>query len=220
VSAEQPPDRVRRTGRARILDAAVARFARDGVAGTSLKAIAADADVSQALVVHHFGSKEGLRVACDELVLGEIRSQLRAAVAQGRDLDVLEAFHRRQATHAAALPYLARALAEGGPSVDALVDELAVETVAAAEQHTRTGTYLPTEHPRERALVLLLWSLGAVVVHEHVARLLGADLTGEPVALLPYLRGATEILTHGLFTEEFANGVRDAIARLEEERAR
>jgi AcrR family transcriptional regulator len=217
VTADQPTDPLPATGRARILDAAVARFAADGVAGTSLKAIAADAEVSQALVVHHFGSKEGLRAACDELVLGAIRDQLRVAVAEGRELDVLAAFRRRQEVHAFALPYLARALAEGGPSAVELVDELADETVRAVQQSVANGAYRPTEHLRERALVLLLWSLGAVALHEHVERLLGADLTGEPVALLPYLRGATEILTHGLFTEEFASGVHDAIARLEEE---
>ena len=55
-----------KTARARIRDAAIRRFARDGVAATSLKAIAADAGVSPPLVVHHFGSKAGLREAVAE----------------------------------------------------------------------------------------------------------------------------------------------------------
>src|SRR3712207_8086528 len=45
------------TGRARIRDAAIRRFAVDGF-GTSVRAIAADAGVSPGLVIHHFGSKE------------------------------------------------------------------------------------------------------------------------------------------------------------------
>ncbi|MFD0204347.1 MULTISPECIES: TetR/AcrR family transcriptional regulator [Saccharothrix] len=68
------------TARARIRDAALARFGADGVAGASMRAIAADAGVSPALVVHHFGSKEGLRQACDEYVL--------AAMGAGDDLDL------------------------------------------------------------------------------------------------------------------------------------
>ncbi len=214
TSATVPDDR---SGRERILDAAIGRFAEHGADGTSLKEIARDAGVSQALIVHHFGSKQGLREACDAHILDVIREQLRRAAAEGAQLDVLEAFRRRQEQHASALPYLARALAEGGPSVVALVDELAQETVRAMEQHVADGVYVPTEHPRERALVLLIWSLGAVTLHDHVRRLLGADLTGEPAALLPYLRGATEILTQGLFTPALHDSVRDAITRLEQE---
>jgi AcrR family transcriptional regulator len=205
------------SGRERILAAAITKFAEDGLAGTSLKTIADEAGVTQGLIVHHFGSKEGLRKACDDHVLGKIREQLRIAADQGTQLDVLEAFRRRQKQHAAALPYLARALADGAPSVAALVDELAEEIIRSMEQNVANGVYVPTEYPRERALVLLIWSLGAVTLHEHVRRLLGADLTGEPAALLPYLRGATEMLTDGLFTEALRDNVREAVVHLEQE---
>ncbi|MEX1037720.1 MAG: helix-turn-helix domain-containing protein, partial [Acidimicrobiia bacterium] len=47
------------TAEARIRDAALARFPRDGFEGTTMRAIAEDAGVSAALVVHHYGSKEG-----------------------------------------------------------------------------------------------------------------------------------------------------------------
>ena len=206
-----------RSARARILDAAIERFAEHGVAGTSLKSIAEEADVSQGLIVHHFGTKDGLRDACDAHVIGVIRDQMRTAAAEGSDLDVLAAFRRRQQAQAHALPYLARALSEGGPAAVGLVDELAEETVRSMEQGAVEGTYVPTAHPRERALVLLIWSLGAVTLHEHVKRLLGADLTGEPAALLPYLRGATELLTDGLFSDDLRDSVRGAVTRLEQE---
>jgi AcrR family transcriptional regulator len=205
------------SGRDRILEAAVVCFAERGFAGTSLKVIATAADVSPALIVHHFGTKEALHEACDAHVLAAIREQLRIAAAEGAGVDVLEAFRRRQSQQASALPYLARGLVEGWPSVCLLVDELADDVVSATEQQVAAGVYTPTAHPRERALVLLIWSLGALALHEHVQRLLGADLTGEPVALLPYLRGATEILTDGLFGEALRDAVHDAIARLEQE---
>jgi AcrR family transcriptional regulator len=45
---------------ARILAAARAAFAETGWAGTTIRAVAREADVDPALVYHYFGSKEGL----------------------------------------------------------------------------------------------------------------------------------------------------------------
>lgn len=187
------------------------------MAGTSLKVIAAEAGVSQTLILHHFGSKEGLREACDRRVIDDIRSQIRESAESGTRFDVLGTLRRRQEGQAWALRYLARALTEGGESVETLVDELAEASVAATEQSVAQGIYEPTAYPRERALVLVIWSLGAVALHRHVERLLGADLAGSPEDLVPYLRGATEILAGGLFTEEMHDRVRTAITELEQE---
>ena len=57
-----------KTGADRIRDAAIGLFGQHGANGTSLKTVATEAGVSQALVIHHFGSKEKLRAACDELL--------------------------------------------------------------------------------------------------------------------------------------------------------
>jgi AcrR family transcriptional regulator len=61
------PRRGRRPGapdtRAAILTAARERFAAQGYAGTSVRAVAADAAVDPALVHHYFGSKEDLFLA-------------------------------------------------------------------------------------------------------------------------------------------------------------
>ena len=50
------------TAVARIRNAALLRFARDGF-GVGLRTIAADAGVTAGLIAHHFGSKDGLRRA-------------------------------------------------------------------------------------------------------------------------------------------------------------
>jgi len=65
------PTRTPRTGRrpgrpdtrAEILAAARARFAAQGYEGTSLRAVATDAGVDAALVVHYFGTKGNLFIA-------------------------------------------------------------------------------------------------------------------------------------------------------------
>src|ERR1700752_1197302 len=59
-----------RTARAVIRDEALRLFAARGPDGVTVRQIAAAAGVSPGLVLHHFGSKEGLRQAADEHVLG------------------------------------------------------------------------------------------------------------------------------------------------------
>jgi TetR/AcrR family transcriptional regulator, regulator of cefoperazone and chloramphenicol sensitivity len=59
-----------RTARAAIRDEALRLFADHGPDGVTVRQIAAAAGVSPGLVLHHFGSKEGLRRAVDEHVLG------------------------------------------------------------------------------------------------------------------------------------------------------
>ena len=59
------------TADARIRDAAIEQFGQHGF-DVGLRAIAKAAGVSAALVIHHFGSKEGLRTACDDYIAEEI----------------------------------------------------------------------------------------------------------------------------------------------------
>ena len=59
-----------RTARAVIRDEALRLFAAHGPDAVTVQQIAAAAGVSPGLVVHHFGSKDGLREAVDQHVLG------------------------------------------------------------------------------------------------------------------------------------------------------
>jgi AcrR family transcriptional regulator len=60
-----------RGARLRILEAAIRSFADVGYEGTTTACVARDAGVTQPLVHHHFGSKEGLwRAAMDHLFAG------------------------------------------------------------------------------------------------------------------------------------------------------
>lgn len=55
--------------RARIRQAALTEFAAHGFRGASIRGIARAAGVSPGLVQHHFGTKDGLREACDAYVM-------------------------------------------------------------------------------------------------------------------------------------------------------
>lgn len=57
------------TAKARIRNAALALYARFGEDATSMRAIAHEAGVTGGLVVHHFGSKDGLRDAVEQHVV-------------------------------------------------------------------------------------------------------------------------------------------------------
>jgi AcrR family transcriptional regulator len=206
-----------RTARARIRDAAIARFGADGVARTSLRSVAADAGVSPALVVHHFGSKDALRLACDRHVAQTIRDLKHAAMAAGPRLDLFSVLRDSEESRPL-MRYLARVLVDSSPQVDALVDELVEDAVGYMEEGVRTGLLKPSRNPRGRAVLLTLWSLGALVLHEHAARLLGADLTGGPAGQAPYSIPATEVLGEGVLTPPTLAMVTQAFERLAAER--
>lgn len=190
-----------RTARARIRDAAIACFADHGVDGTSIRTIAKAAGVSPGLVIHHFGSKEGLRIACDEHVNAVIRTNKRETIAQGVGADLFEAL-RRYADAPPMMRYLARTLADGSPQVAVLVDEMVRDAVAYLAEGERTGMLRPSEAPHTRAALLTIWSLGALVLHEHVKRLLDADLVGELTGAMGYARAVVEVIGPAVFTED------------------
>jgi TetR/AcrR family transcriptional regulator, regulator of cefoperazone and chloramphenicol sensitivity len=205
------------TARARIREAAIVRFAENGFDGTSLRTVAGDAGVSQGLVIHHFGSKAGLRTACDEHVVEMVRERKTEAMAQGPAMDPLAAMEEDPGSPI--VRYLARALVDGSPQVVALVDGMVEAAVDSVEAGIRSGTLQHTDDPRGVATLLTIWSLGALVLHEHVERLLGADLTGAPTERGPYVRAAVEVLA-GVITEEVRDNVRRAFGGADHEEDR
>ena len=79
--------------RARIRNAAVARFGQDGFR-IGLRAIAADAGVSPALIVHHFGSKEQLLKEIVDRAADAFLASATAVPADGDPTQRLAAFIR------------------------------------------------------------------------------------------------------------------------------
>jgi AcrR family transcriptional regulator len=195
-----------RTTRARIRDAAIACIADNGISGTTVRRIAAAAGVSAGLVIHHFGSMEGLRAECDDYVAESIRRYKRSAISEGPSLDVLAALRRTEAMPW--LGYLVAVLADDSPTVARLVDELVADAEGYLELGVETGMIRPSPNPRGRAAMLLLWSLGALVLHQHVERILGVDLTDPNIAENPniaaYVGPVYEIMGEGVLTEAFA----------------
>lgn len=180
------------TARARIRDAALARFGADGIAGTSVRAVAAEAQVSPALVVHHFGSKDGLRRACDEHVLDTIRGGGGADI--GALAEVLQAATPMRR-------YLGRALLDGTDSASALFAEIVDRTQEWLAEGEAEGWVRPTADARARAVTYVSWLLAPLVLGDQVGRLLGGD-PAETATAVRGARAGLEMLTGGLFTDD------------------
>ena len=205
-----------RTTRARIRDAALRCFSEAGVAATSVRTIAAEAGVSPALVIHHYGSKDQLRTACDEHVAATIRARKHEVMRAGSGFDPIAAF-RAQQDGPPLLAYLARTLVDGSPHVAELVDELVDDAVGYMAEGEASGMLRATDDPRGRATVMVLWSLGAVVLHEHAQRLLDVDLLGDVSHAAAYLGPAFEVLGRGVLTDEAYQQLRAGITQLQPE---
>lgn len=141
-----------------IVDAALAAFAADGFA-TPLRAIAERAGVSAALIVHHFGSKDGLRAAVDDRVLGVADEKLRVHTTDGPNAAIAMVVGLMAD---GALPrYLARVLVEGGEAGTHLFTSFVDVTEKAL-----LGLDLP--EPRLTAALLVTQSLGLMTMAEHI----------------------------------------------------
>jgi AcrR family transcriptional regulator len=200
-----------RTTKARIRDAAITLFSEDGVAATSVRAIAATAGVSPALVIHHYGSKDALRVECDRYVAASIKEQKTSAMQAGLGFDPLAAL-RQMHQGPAVTRYLARTLVDGSPHVAEMIDEIVADGAKYMADGVETGMLRPTAYPYERAAVLTIWSLGALVLHEHLERLIGVDPLNfppeDPTAMAAYIGPVAEMMTEGVVSAEMAARMR------------
>jgi AcrR family transcriptional regulator len=151
------------TTRARIRDAAVRRFAIDGF-GASVRAVAADAGVSPALVIHHFGSKEALRLVCDEHVLRVVREAKTASIVTSGAGDVVAQMAAIE-EYADVAGYLLQALLAGGPLATTLLDQAIADSEKYLQEGVDAGRLRPSRDPAARARFLAYAGAGAFLLY-------------------------------------------------------
>ncbi|MFC0624100.1 TetR/AcrR family transcriptional regulator [Kribbella deserti] len=147
---------------ARIRDAAVRRFGSDGF-GAGLRVIAADAGVTAGLVVHHFGSKDGLRQACDRFVLGQIREAKLKSTTSKNTADLLAQLADVEASAPLAL-YAVRSLQAGGELALAFTEQMVRDADEYLAAGVEAGVIKPSRDPAARARYLALQSLGSLLL--------------------------------------------------------
>ncbi len=165
------------TARARIRDAALQHFADEGFARATIRDIARTAGVSPGLVRHHFGSKEGLRDACDACVSDAMRVVNDEALAASQRGDLGSAAFARQGIRPYQ-GYISRALVDGSTSVAPLFDDLVTmgEQWLVRDDEDRADP--PVADRRTRAALITAMAMGIPLLHEHISRSVGADIRG------------------------------------------
>ena len=187
------------TAAARIRDAAIEQFGKRGF-DVGLRAIADAAGVSAALVIHHFGSKDGLRKACDDYIAQEVRSGKSEAM---RTTDPATWFAQLAEieTYAPLMAYLVRSMQTGGSLAKALWQKMIDDAEAYLDDGVRTGLLKPSRDPRARAIFLSMTGGGGFLLYLQMHE----DPTDLRAVLRDYARDMTlpalEIYTEGLMAD-------------------
>jgi TetR/AcrR family transcriptional regulator, regulator of cefoperazone and chloramphenicol sensitivity len=131
------------TAKARIRNAALDLYASQGEDRTSMRAIAAAADVTVGLLVHHYGTKDSIRDAVEELIVDYFRQAIARAPADGTPADFAAARDAAVAEMLAANPevvnYLRRALLDPAGPRGRLLERLTELTSTEISQLRRVG---------------------------------------------------------------------------------
>jgi AcrR family transcriptional regulator len=188
-----------RTAVARIRDAAIDQWGQHGF-NVGLRSIAEAAGVSAALVIHHFGSKEGLRKACDDYIAEEIRTG-KAASMQTRDPADWFAQMAEVESYAPLMAYLVRSMQSGSDLAKMLWRKMIDDAEQYLDEGVQNGVLKPSRDPRARAKYLGITGGGSfflyLQMHDNPTdiRAVLRDYTEE--MMLP----ALELYTHGLMTD-------------------
>lgn len=188
-----------RTAIARIRDAAIEQYGQHGFS-VGLRSIAEAAGVSAALVIHHFGSKEGLRKACDAHV-AEVVREAKTESIQSADPSTWMAQMAEIESYAPLMAYLVRSMQSGSELAKAFWRTMVDNAEEYLQEGVRTGVLKPSRDPRGRAKFMAMCSGGGFLLYlqmhddptdlRRVLRDYGEDM------MLP----ALELYTEGLMTD-------------------
>ncbi len=195
------------TARATIRNAALRLFADRGPDAVTVREIATQAGVSPALVLHHFGSKDGLRAEVDAFAAQafdaifeampteEVVELLAGGAASG---SLAEAF-ARGFPHGSPLPaYLGRLLLTHDPAGAALFGRWYATTRRLLDVMVEAGVARPSEDPAVRAAFFLVNDLALILLRTQIAVSIGADpLT--PEGIDRWAREASIVYAEGAF---------------------
>lgn len=193
------------TAKATIRNAALRLFADRGHDAVTVRQIATAAGVSPALVVHHFGSKEGLRVAVDgyaaqtfDSLFAQAEQDLTEVLTEDNWVSVAEMFARAFPPGSPLPAYLRRLLLVNDPAGAALFGRWYALTRRLLDSMTEAGVARPTEDPAVRAAFLLVNDLTLVMLRNQVAAAIGVDpLT--PEGITRWTKEISAVYTEGAF---------------------
>ena len=187
------------TTTARIRDAAIDLFGRDGFR-VGVRAIATAAGVSPGLVIHHFGSKQGLHKACDDYIAETIRTT-KSETIQSADPATWFAQLAEIEEYAPMMAYLVRSMQAGGDLAKMLWRTMIDNAEQYIEDGVRAGTIKPSRDPKGRARFVAMAGGGSFLLYLQ----LHDDPTNLRAVLHDYsedmMLPALELYTHGLMAD-------------------
>jgi AcrR family transcriptional regulator len=188
-----------RTAIARIRDAAIEQWGQHGFT-VGLRRIAESAGVSAAPVIHHFGSKDGLRKACDDYVADYVREAKTESMRTSDPAKWLSQVAEIE-EFAPMTAYLLRSMQSGTELAKSFWQRMIDNAEQYLEEGVRAGTLKPSRDPKARAKFLGMVSGGGLLLY--------LQMHDDPTDLRAVLRDyseeimlpALELYTHGLLTD-------------------
>ncbi|MFI5777908.1 TetR family transcriptional regulator [Nocardia sp. NPDC051570] len=189
--------------RARIRDAAIVTFGDQGF-GVGVRAIAAAAGVSAGLVNHHFGSKDGLREACDEYVRDLIRQVKTEYIRDPTPKSLLESLSEIE-DFAPYIAYMMRSFQAGGSLTVTLFEHMVSDIEGYLVTGVEAGTLRPQRDLKATARYMALHNGGGFFLFLQLYAARHDGKLDYRKALREYadqvMLPAADIFTNGLFTD-------------------
>lgn len=198
-SPSDPPASGGRSSAEHIRDAALSKFAAQGTASTSLRAVAAAAGVSLGRVQHHFGTKARLIQAVDEYVLAVLREQLPRSIPPP-SADPIGDFGNHVlgliADYPDVLDYFARALVEGSEFGSVVFDDLVSRGEARWVKLKQEQIARPDIDVTWAAINPIILTMGVILMRTQIERQLPESLTS-PTQLQRWGRAVGILMRYG-----------------------
>lgn len=171
----------------------MAEFAEHGFTKTTIRGIAAAAEVSPGLVIHHFGSKDGLRSACDDHVF-DLITNAKARNAEYATMAVQMMFSDPEL--ATSVDYLVKSLLDPSEHGQRYFDHY----VDLVESYITDGfagyTFRQSEDSPGQAAMIAVMALTPSLLDHRLKSVLGtADTTETMTRLAPHL---LDLYLHGV----------------------
>lgn len=205
------PRRDDRSTKARIRDTAIRLFGGRGFSRTTVRAVAAEADVSAGLVIHHFGSKAGLRQACDDFVITDAAGRGRDKSDPGKVRALLEDYLADPGQYAHEIAYIRQTLGDHSDAADRFFDAVVRQTAQLIRDGVADGSVHDFSDTEAAAVVIASNSLAILLLGPHIARTLGTSELG-PDMMRRLTVPTLELYTHGFYTDTtFLDAARSVI---------
>ncbi|HET8616822.1 MAG TPA: TetR family transcriptional regulator [Actinomycetales bacterium] len=194
------------TARATIRNAALQLFADLGPDAVSVRAIASAAGVSPALVLHHFGSKAGLREAVNRYAADRIDVLIAESEQGAAELFATGSADAIAGLFAAAFPpdsplvaYLRRLLLTGDQAGVDMFRRWFSDSLAMFDEMAAAGLATPSDDPPVRAAFMLAADMALLLLREPLAAVLGFDPMSRD-GLRRWAAEVAQITRDGIFT--------------------